>query len=183
MMTLNGKLFYSFVKKNYEKVSEIEGKEEVYCDNNKLVVVVNDAEIGRQIYDIIKFLKNNKVSISTSEISFEVKKYFVDKENTVQIFSTRFSGEKWETLSKIERLKRLVTFVSVMKMKGYILDKAKFRSDKCNSISAFLSFFTLEDGEVDEIIAKECLIEYIHYVLSDGGDLKEFYEKSIKQFK
>ena len=34
MMTLNGKLFYSFVKKNYEKVSEIEGKEEVYCDNN-----------------------------------------------------------------------------------------------------------------------------------------------------
>ncbi|MCI8617496.1 MAG: hypothetical protein HFJ60_04545 [Clostridia bacterium] len=183
MMTLNGKLFYSFVKKNYEKVSEIEGKEEVYCDNNKLVVVVNDAEIGRQIYDIIKFLKNNKVSISTSEISFEVKKYFVDKENTVQIFSTRFSGEKWETLSKIERLKRLVAFVSVMKMKGYILDKAKFRSDKCNSISAFLSFFTLEDGEVDEIIAKGCLIEYIHYVLSDGGDLKEFYEKMHKENK
>lgn len=183
MMTLNGKLFYSFVKKNYEKVSEIEGKEEVYCDNNKLVVVVNDAEIGRQIYDIIKFLKNNKVSISTSEISFEVKKYFVDKENTVQIFSTRFSGEKWDTLSKIERLKRLVAFVSVMKMKGYILDKAKFRSDKCNSISAFLSFFTLEDGEVDEIIAKGCLIEYIHYVLSDGGDLKEFYEKMHKENK
>ena len=183
MMTLNGKLFYSFVKKNYEKVSEIEGKEEVYCDNNKLVVVVNDVEIGRQIYDIIKFLKNNKVSISTSEISFEVKKYFVDKENTVQIFSTRFSGEKWETLSKIERLKRLVAFVSVMKMKGYILDKAKFRSDKCNSISAFLSFFTLEDGEVDEIIAKGCLIEYIHYVLSDGGDLKEFYEKMHKENK
>lgn len=177
-MTLNGRLFYNFVKQYYDKISEIEGKEEVYFNNNKLVVVVHDEEIGRQIYDIIKSLKDNKVTLETSEISFEVKKYFADKENIVQIFSARFSGRKWEEISKIESLKKLIAFVSLMKMKGYTLDKTKFRSDTCNSISCFFSFFSLDNGEIE--VAKGCLIEYIHYVLSDGGDLKEFYEKMHK---
>ena len=80
--------FYStFVKESYLKVSEVPNKEEVYYKKKKklLVVLVKDEEIGSQIYEIIKALKDRNEQINTGRISFKVVDYIVDKQNTVQI--------------------------------------------------------------------------------------------------
>ena len=38
------------------KVFEIQDKEEVYYQSNKLAVVVKEEEVGKRIYDIVKAL-------------------------------------------------------------------------------------------------------------------------------
>ena len=171
--------FYStFVKESYLKVSEVPNKEEVYYKKKKklLVVLVKDEEIGSQIYEIIKALKDRNEQINTGRISFKVVDYIVDKQNTVQMFSLNFAYDNeisWNDLSKPEKLQEFGTFVDVMQIKGYILNEAKFEDEKCSSLSALLSFFDLTGTKSEKV--KGCIIKYIHYALSGGSNFDKFY--------
>jgi len=172
--------FYpNFVKKFYKQVSEIDNIEEVYWRENKLVVLVKDEEIGRRIYEIIKSLKDRNERIFSRSMSFKIDKYITDNQNIIQSFCIDFKLEREiNGFSKIEKLQELVSFVSYMQNKGYVLDDSRFENEKCSSISVFLSFFVVGDEAVKP--SKGCIIKYIHYVLSEGGNFEEFYQKIVE---
>lgn len=169
--------YYNFVKRFFEQVSETDN-EEVYYRENKLVVLVKNEEIGERIYGIIKALKDRKDIICAHNITFKIDKYIIDEQSRVQLFSIDCNLEgEWDKFSKIEKLQELVAFAKDMQSKGYVLDDSKFENEKCSSISCFLSFFVLNDGKVED--SNGCIIKYIHYILSNGGNLEEFYQKIV----
>lgn len=176
------KISYNHVKRHYSKISEVDNIEEVYYGENKLVVVVNDEELSKQIYDIIITLRYKGEVISTKvfnkNLDFKVSKYIaVDKQNRIRMFYIDVNYEaNWNELSKLEKLQELTGLVTDMESKGYILDNSKFENEKFNSISTFLSLFSLNTDDVDS--SKEYLIKYIHYILS-GEDLAKYYEKVV----
>lgn len=172
--------FYpNFFKLNYNKVLEIEDKEEIYYKNNKLVVFVKNEEIGEQIYSIIKSLKG--ITINTPRMTFKIDDYIIENKSRVQLFTMEFTGENWREYSKLEKLQELVAFTEEMHNIGYVLDNSKFESEKCNNISDFLSLFVLKEEREDFSTSRECLIKHIHYVLSEceilgGKNLEDFYK-------
>lgn len=175
------KISYNHIKRNYCNISEVDDIEEVYYAENKLVVVVNDEEISKQIYDIIITLKYKGEIISTKvfnkNLNFKVSKYIADKHNRIRMFYIDVNFEaNWNELSKLQKLQEVTGLITDMESKGYILDNSKFENEKLNSISTFLSLFSLNTDDVDS--SKEYLIKYIHYILS-GEDLEKYYEKVV----
>ena len=174
-------LFNNQISGSYKKISEIENEEEVYLRKTKLAVVVKDEEVGRRIYNIIKSLEKRGSTIETPNATMRISKYISDRENTVQVFYINFAIKYafWNDLTDLQKLKELVSFVNALKNEGYIIDKSIFDYKKCDQIAALLSFFKpIEEGKEDE---NECIIEYIHYILSKGKDLKAFYQEIEKQ--
>ena len=174
-------LFNNQISGSYKKISEIENEEEVYLRKTKLAVVVKDEEVGRRIYNIIKSLEKRGSTIETPNATMRISKYISDRQNTVQVFYINFAIKYafWNDLTDLQKLKELVSFVNALKNEGYIIDKSIFDYKKCDQIAALLSFFKpIEEGKEDE---NECIIEYIHYILSKGKDLKTFYQEIEKQ--
>lgn len=169
--------FYSdFVRKSYPYVY-VGDDEEVYYHKNKLVVLVKNKEVGEQIYDIVKTLKDSQETICTHNMSFKIDRYFIGSKNRIQLFCVNLTLEKkWSELSKIRKLQELIDFIYCMETNGFILDDSKFESEKCNRICDFLSLFISSDKKAKN--SKGYLIKHIHYVLSDGN-LDEFYQRII----
>ena len=170
--------FYSmFVKRFFKLIYETDNKENVYRRKNKLVVFVNNKEIGKQIYDIVRNLKNRKDNIYTNNINFKIAKYIVSN-GEVQAFTVKcYLKNDWDKISNLVKLQELVQFITDMQKKGYILDESKFEPEKCNNISTFLTLFQLGNKETET--TKGYLVKYIHYVLSGGVDFNQFYEKML----
>lgn len=193
-------VYCNFVKQTYQNVSEIEiiNIEEVYYKNNKLVVFVKNEEVGEQLYEIITTLTNRKDIIEAEDISFQIDKYYADKQKIVKWFCINlkfknscllFSVDK---MSKLEKLLRLVSFIYDMKSHGYILEESRFQSKKCKSIANFLTSFVFNDEKVTNYEEGKliedfnntrvsnlegCIIRHIHYSLSNGGNFDEFYKR------
>lgn len=175
-------MYSNFVKQYYRKVSEISNTEEIYYREGKLVVLVRDEILGQRIYDVIKTLKDKDEVISTGDMTFRIDKFITDEFERVKVFCINFHFEKeWSDFSKIEKLQKLVTFAKNMQSKGYVLDDSKFENEKCSSICEFFSFFSLNNGQKDS--TDGCLVKYIHYILSDGGSLDEFYQNIVDSNK
>ena len=167
--------FENHVKDSYKKVLDIENKEEIYYHKNKLVILVKDEEIGERIFEIVKNLKNK--TISTEHTSFKISKYVADKTEKIQLFYIDFTfKETWNYSSKLELLQEFTSFVSKMQEIGYIIDESVFKKEECNCISSLLSFFVQNKEKVEEDI-NGLLINFIHYVLTNGGELNEDYQK------
>lgn len=161
-------------------VLEIEGKEEVYYQSNKLAVVVRDEEVGKRIYDIVKALCDNKIIIHTPNSTFEISKYISNKENSIEGFYINFTfDENWKSPSETEKLQELIKFIEGMQENGYIVDPSKFKNEECNCITGLLSVFSVSEGEVQT--DNGYLIEYIHYVLTNGEELSSYYEEIISK--
>ena len=176
---MNTFLFNNFIK-DAVKVLEIQDKEEVYYQSNKLAVVVKDEEVGKRIYDIVKSFCDNKIKIHTPNSTFEISKYISNKEDVIEGFYTNFTfDENWKTPSKAEKLQELVKFIEGMQEKGYIIDSSKFKNEECNCISGLLALFSATEGETQTDIGY--LIEYIHYVLTNGEDLSTCYEEILSK--
>lgn len=170
------KFAYNNVKRNYTKVLEVEDIEEVYYLKNKLVVVVNNEEIGSVIYDIVRSLKEKEEVISTNNMAFKVQKYISDKQNRIYMIFIDVNFEvNYDELSEIEKLYDFISFIIDIENKGYYLNALNFQSEKCECISTFLSLFSLDSESISK--SKRCLIKHIHYVLSNGINFEEYYEK------
>ena len=170
----------NFYKLNYKKILESEN-EEIYRKNDKLVVLVKSEEIGEQIYNIIKALK--QITIQTSKMTFKIDDYIIENKSKVKLFTAEFAmlGE-WSELTKLEKLEEIVDFTEEMHNKGFVLDSTKFDSEKCNNITNFLSLFVEKEEDVDFTNSKGCLIKHIHYTLSENKEeqeLEEFYKDKI----
>lgn len=176
---MNTYLLNNFIK-DAVKVLEIQDKEEVYYQSNKLAVVVMDEEVGKRIYDIVKAFCNNKIKIHTANSTFEISKYISNKEDVIEGFYINFTfDENWKTPSKSEKLQELVKFIEGMQKNGYIIDSSKFKKEECNCISGLLSLFSATEGETQTDNAY--LIEYIHYVLTNGEELSSSYEEILSK--
>lgn len=173
---LSSYFFNSFSKKSFEKISDVEGKEEAYFRDGKIVVLVKDKELGGQIYYIVKSLAEWDNEVSTSSMSFKIENYLADKQNRVETIWINVTAErKWGEFSRVERLQELISFVNAMEDAGYILNDSKFENEYCTCISSLLSFFSIGGEQLQK--SKGCLIRYIHYVYSDGGNFDEFYKE------
>lgn len=155
--------------------------EEIYYNDCELNIAIKDEEIGKNIFPIIKDLKDNDEEIiSTSgNIILKIKKYVVDAQNGVKfLYIDVKKGLHYLIFhSKMEKLEEIAAFIETMKNKGYVLDCSKFEKEKYNSICAFLSFFIHEDEQSNDV--QGSIVEYIHYVLSKGTKLEEFYRQAL----
>lgn len=169
--------YYLFVESFYSLVYKKDNKEEVYRNqrNFKYVVFVKDAEVGKCLYEVIDNLGLSVDKPGLSEL--QVTGYGLSRNNEVKWFSFRYIPTIiWANASKLQKVRETQAFVDNMQARGFALDSKKFECTGCDSISEFLSFFVQsEDKEMIEK-SKGCMIEYIHYVFSDGGSIKEFYE-------
>ncbi len=177
-------LFHNFSISSYKAISKVNGKEEIYLRNDKIVILVEDEETGKRLFDVIKSLKNSGETISSEHVDFKVTNYVVDKYNTVQIIfadiALSFEND-WERSSKINKLQELVSFVYAMQKKGYLLDSKSFNNETCKNISDFLSFFKPHGYDVEN--SNGCIIKYVHYVLSSGGNFDELYQPIVTEGK
>lgn len=177
-------VFNNFSKSSYKLVSKIEGKEEIYLKDNKMVVLVEDEEVGKRLLDVVTPLKEWGESISSNHLTFKLTDFVADKFGTVKtlFINVEFSFEySWNTLSTLEKLRELVSFAHCMKEKGYVIDDSIFDNEQCSNLSDFLSFFKTNGNT--EGNTNSSLIKYIHYVLSDGGNMEEYYQSIINENK
>lgn len=184
---MNTYFFNSNIVKSYLKVCDVEGKEEVYYKKNKpLAILVKDQEVGERLSRVLKRLKDDKVKIDTIYATFQVEKIIFDKEGRVEFFYLSFIQkelwnifEDWNVFSDTEQLQEMAAFVASMQDAGFILDDTIFESEKCDCISALLSFF--KEKEEEEETFNNSFIELIHYRLSDGKDFKDFYQEKVSK--
>lgn len=175
-------VFHNFSKSSYELISEVAGKEEIYFRDNKMVVLIEDTEVGKRIFDVAKSLKRWGDTISSNHITFKLTDFVADKFDTVQVLfaNVEFSFEyDWCKLSEIEQLRELVSFAHGMQEKGYLIEDSLFNNESCSNLSDFLSFF--KPNGLEEASTNGCLIKYIHHVLSHGGDIEEYYQPVIQK--
>lgn len=175
---LSSYIFNSFQKQSYTCVSKVDGKEQLYYNDKKLVAVIEDLEVGASVYDVVKSLSESGTIISTENISFSISKYTVDKYNRVQIIFANLEFQmEWDSFSEEEKIQEMVRFTNSMRRNEYFLDNSKFKNETAMCLSDFLSFFTTTENESTK--NSSSIIEYIHYVLSNGGNLNEFYKRIV----
>ena len=136
-------VFNNFSKGSYNLVSKVEGKEEVYIKDTKMVVLIEDEEVGKRILEIAKGLKEWGEAIKSNHVTFKLTDFVADKFGTVKILfaNIEFSFEyNWDKLSQIEKLRELVSFAHSMQENGYIIDDSIFNNDNCTNISDFISY-------------------------------------------
>lgn len=172
-------IFNNFEKSSYQLVSEVIGKEKIYYRDGKIVVLLEDKEVGKRIFPVVKSLKQWKETISSKKhIDFKVTDFIADKSNCVQMLFADMQSylvEEWKQLGDFEKLQELVSFAQKMQEKGYTIDETVFNKETCIYLSSFLSFFKLGGTE------NGCLIKYVHYVLSGEDNMEEFYQTIIEK--
>lgn len=174
-------VFANFKKGSYDLVSEVIGKEEIYIRNNKMVVLIEDQEVGKRVFDVVKSLKQWDETISSNHVSFKITDFVADEFNIVQIIFANVElsfEDKWNRLSKFQKIREVVSFAHGMQEKGYIIEDSIFNNESCLNLSDFLSFF--KSNGTEEPTTNGCLVKYVHYVLSNGVDLEEYYQPIIK---
>lgn len=159
--------------------------------NGKLVVLVGK-NLETQIAEVVKDLKENKEKISIIGMSFEITKCYVDENGKLIAFCAKTEWREtleWDEVSTLTQLKIFVELVECMQSKGYILQEERFQNENftqysselernvadrvCEDIVEFLKLFDVKKGKLPS--TKGCLIEYIHYALTNGGNLKSDY--------
>ena len=173
--------FHNFGISSYELISKVEGKEEIYRKNEKIAVLIEDEEIGKRIFDVVKSLKEWGETISSDHVNFKVTNYVADKYDTVQILFAEITlnfENDWERSSKLDKLQELVSFVYAMQEKGYLLDTSSFNNETCRNISDFLSFFKPNGHDAEN--SNSCIVKYVHYVLSSSISFDDLYQPIVR---
>lgn len=168
---------YYFFAKNFYKLQLKSIDKEIYNHNNKYLVVIKNNDIGNRLYNFFKSLKFKLFYPGTENIqALTLVNYGVSHKNRVKWFCLKSIFKKeWRFLTDIEKLIEIQRFVEVMESNGFILDSTKIDPNSFTHISDFFSLF-IECDDVEKIKqSKVCMIKYIHYVLTNGGNLEEFY--------
>lgn len=174
-------LFHNFSISSYELISKVDGKEAIYRKNEKVAILIEDEDVGRRVFDVVKSLKDWGETITSDHVSFRVTNYVADKYDIVQILfadiKLNFEND-WERSSKLDKLQELVSFVYAMQEKGYLLDTGSFNNETCKNISDFLSFFKPNGQDAEN--SNSCIIKYVHYVLASSIGFDELYQPIVR---
>ena len=168
-------LYCGWIKSWYELVSSND-TEEVYLTKRKLVIILKDQMLGKEIYDIISSLSGS-YRVLINNMSFKIVDY-VAVEGTINYFSVSVPEEfEWEDYEEMDKLQRIVLFISRMCDQDVFLDESKFKFEDFDSISKILSFLTIDSDKGTRKSTIGLLIKYCHYYLSGKNDFEEFYSK------
>lgn len=152
--------------------------ETVYKKDNMIFVEVCDKKIGKQLYEVLRWLKKNKITILTSTNYYKFKDYIYDKDNVVKWFcyETRRLGANWHWIEGNKKVEEFAYIVEFFEQNGFVLDDETFWSDNnCNSISELFSYFVPisedeEQAKMDIEKSRACLLKYAHYMISKTRD-------------
>ena len=169
---LYSSLYYYWVKKYYKLIFSYNG-EEVYYAKNKLVVIEENRVLGEKIYDIVSSLSDSNTVLEIKNMSFSFVNYLA-VDGVITCFSISVPDEfDVQEFAIMEKLEKVILFVSEMNKHGYFLDESKFEFKQSYSISEILSFLTTDSKAESKTLG--ILIRYCHYYLSGKNDFEEFY--------
>lgn len=154
-------------------------KEAVYQIFAEYFVEVKDEEIGKQLYDFLKYLKGTYFTLNN--VTIEFGKYKATLSKRIKWFSFKLHNSI-NFSSNIERkmTAEILAFIKELsEYHGWNIDASKFDKEKIHNISEFLSFFCRNNSDIVVKNAKGCLIEYVHYILTGDDNLKEFYDSFL----
>ena len=153
-------LYCGWIKSWYELVSSND-TEEVYLTKRKLVIILKDQMLGKEIYDIISSL-NGSYRVLINNMSFKIVDY-VAVEGTINYFSVSVPEEfEWEDYEEMDKLQRIVLLISRMCDQDVFLDESKFKFEDFDSISKILSFLTIDSDKGTRKSTIGLLIKYCH---------------------
>lgn len=167
--------YFLFVKMTYSLLEDNE-KQLIYRKNGKYVIAVKNVEVGKLLYEVVKNLNNTTVSY-VPYADFKFTSYGISRKNTVKWFCIEgCTTLDWGYHPKLHKLMVDQYLVEALRAKGFVIDDTRFNCSECSTLPEFLSFF-IKSNEEDKIErSKGCMIKYIHYEFSEGGDLNDFYE-------
>lgn len=169
---LYSSLYYYWVKKHYKLMFSHDG-EEIYYANKKLVVIQENRILGEKIYDIVSSLSDSNTVLEIKNMSFSFVNYLA-VDGVITCFSISVPDEfDVQEFAIMEKLEKVILFVSEMNKHGYFLDESKFEFKQSYSISEILSFLTTDSKAESKTLG--ILIRYCHYYLSGKNDFEEFY--------
>lgn len=174
--------YYVYVKLFYPKLYKNDEKEAIYHKPKKsrYVIFVKDAEVGKRLYDVLKSLDLTVSYVPYAEFRFS--KYGITLKKSIKWFSVEgLISDNWKHFSNLKQLTYIQYFVEAMQVNGFVLDDTKFDNFSCSSVCEFLSFFIQINEEEQIKRSKACMIQYIHYVYSNGGNLKEFFDELLNK--
>ena len=173
--------FYREIKKFVSEKEKVLYKHNLFnIDKGKLVIFLNDKELGEKLYHVIKPLCKKRQRFNTGSFSFKIDKCLCEK-NIVKCYRINFSNTKktcvW--ISKEIMLYEKLNLIKEMFKKGFILDESRFNDISCESYSEFFSYFvpSPQDTLSKELEIVPGIMEYVHYICSSGGNLQEFYKE------
>ena len=173
-------LYCSWVKSWYEQISSSE-TEDIFWTKKKIVIILKDQLLSKEIYDIISALSNSNKTFTFENMSFKIVDYAV-VEGAISYFSVSLPEEfNWQDYEKMDKIQKIVLFISGMCNQGVFVDESKFEFEDFDSISKILSFLTIDSDKGTYESTIVLLIKYSHYYLSGKNDFEEFYSKIDKE--
>ena len=158
--------FYNYARMDYNLIAETENEEKIYYnpEYGKIVVFVEDKELGKKCYDTVKDLCRNKVKIQNlqdNEWDFVITKFY-EKEKSITVifaeirsytknFKFRLFTQYYTTGDKAQKLLQTMQFIMAINNKGYSINTEEFDEKQCNTMSRFLSYFKKEELDKDTV--------------------------------
>lgn len=176
-------IYGSRAKKNYSSSLASNEKEEIYCKENgyEYFIAIKDEEVGKRLYELVTHNDILGTEYTYRKADFKLIKYGSNK-NCIKwlCIGGLFIFEWYLPLSESQKLKLMQRFIDTMLEQGFVLDNAYFERESHKYISEFLSFFIKSDDKERIYRSQAGMIELIHYKLSDGGNLAEFYGNLVQ---
>lgn len=174
------KIFY---KKFIPTIKSSNNEEYVFKRKNNYLVVVKNGEIGERLYN---FFKGNWKTLNSPKqyqiSSFKLvdyATYLYGTKKAVKWFKIRLNSQKnWNDLTDYEKLLEIQEYIENMEREGFVLDTTKIDESSFTSFSNFFSLFIKSEDEEKIKKSREVMIKYIHYLLTNGGNLEEFYKSN-----
>ena len=191
-MSITDKIKYEhFFNKAGYKVSRVEGVETRYFSEEKedIIIEVENEELGRKCYPLLKDLKRrglkqDSASLNTvyvKKIDFISKGKIVKKIILKALSYMDCSEIKKTYRGKIYLLRDAIAISNYISyLVGYSLNE--FNPENFKSVVGFLAAFEKGSNPEYHIVRNNaCIIKFIHYFLSAGGDFDSFYEEMDKK--
>ena len=174
------KIFY---KKFIPAIKSHNNEEEVFKRKNNYLVVVKNGEIGERLYNFFKENWKTLNSPKQYQISslklVDYETYLYGTKKAVKWFKIRLSSQKnWNDLTDYEKLLEIQEYIENMEREGFVLDTTKIDESSFTSFSNFFSLFIKSEDEEKIKKSREVMIKYIHYLLTNGGNLEGFYKSN-----
>ena len=98
-------LYCSWVKSWYEQISSSE-TEDIFWTKKKIVIILKDQLLSKEIYDIISALSNSNKTFTFENMSFKIVDYAV-VEGAISYFSVSLPEEfNWQDYKKMDKIQK-----------------------------------------------------------------------------
>lgn len=172
----------SFVRNFYYKAFN-SNYEIAYINSNNLFVKVIDEEVGKRLYNVLKYVKAHKIVVDGDKVSIKIHDYAVSRKKAVKWFLIK--GDKsfyYWYISKITNTIGFSYILECFEKEGLVLDPDYMKNMEIGpGFSVLLSAFMVVSDDEQEARtqienSRASFIEYAHHALSwSNKTLEEAY--------